>query len=93
MSTFPRLGSPFLAGAALLLWLAPQAQAQFRLWRHAHPECIEEFAKPPLVLDKPPSETPKKPVPEVTPDPEVRTTAALGDRFVSVPQIMGDFGG
>lgn len=92
MSVIRRLGSPFLAGAAMLLWLAPQAQAQFRLWRHSHPECIEELAKPPVVLDKP-SETPKKPVPEVTPDPEVRTTAALGDRFVSVPQIMGDFGG
>lgn len=75
----------------MLLWLASQAQAQLRPWHRPQPYCIDDLAKPPAVMEKPTPE--KKPVPEVAIEPAPRTTAALGDVFVSVPQIMGDFGG
>ena len=91
MSAKRHLGQSILAGAVMLLWLAPQVQAQLRHWHRPQPYCIDDLTKPPIVTEKPTPE--QKPVPEAELDLTPRTTAALGDVRVSVPQIMGDFGG
>jgi len=93
-----------LLSAAACLGTASSAHAQLLRWGHSRPQpcpqpyCIEELAKPPVVIDpKAPKDAkdPKTLPPEVVPEPTLQpiTTAALGDSFTGVPHIMGDFFG
>jgi hypothetical protein len=94
---------------ALLAMASQAQAQLFRWHCRPQPPCIEELTKPPVIGEAPsraptPAPTPAVPTPAVptpvvptpaVPEPALApiTTAALGDSFTSVPQIMGDFGG